>query len=340
MPDTVTYLRPAAAGASSVPAAASAPAGGAAGLRADSAALAALSAADSAARATADSAAAGAYPFVGDTLAPFGRLLCLDPAAAADAEAAWHTVDAAALYGVQSTAAAAPQPRPVAHGSLVRNAAFEGAVLLLAGLYVTLLYRNLGDVRSLLSRISRDAASAERLAEDPGRSGFGRFLRIAAAIGLLFVGIAVVKGADELIPPCRAALLPPSALLVLPVLATLLCALVAGFRVAALRLAGAVTRTQHVVGQLLLVGRIYFALTVIVAVPALALYALCPRGEGTVWLCLTAGALAVTSMLYLRESLNLFISKKISILHWFLYLCIVEIFPVSFVWLLLAGRPQ
>lgn len=44
----------------------------------------------------------------------------------------------------------------------------------------------------------------------------------------------------------------------------------------------------------------------------------------------------VTAILYLREVLNLFISKKVSILHWILYLCIVEVFPVSLLWLLVA----
>ncbi|WP_300904767.1 DUF4271 domain-containing protein [uncultured Alistipes sp.] len=352
MPDTVTYLRPAAVADSvagtaggAVAGSAAAPAAGRPAVR--PAASAVRPAADSTSSASlvpapADSAAAGASALACDTLAPLGRAFSFDPAAdpAADARAAWRTVDAAELYGAQSAAVAAPGPRVGERASLVRNAAFEGAVLLLAGLYVMLLYRHLGDVRSLLSRISRDTASVERLAEDPGRSGFGRFLRVAAAIGLLFAGIAVVKGADELVPPHRAAALAPMAVAALPGLATLLCALVAGFRIAALRIAGAVTRTQPFVGQLLLVGRIYFALAVLFAVPLVTLYALCPRGGGSLWLCLAAGALAVTSMLYLRESLHLFIGKKISILHWFLYLCAVEIFPVSFVWLLLAGSSQ
>ena len=359
MPDTVTYLRPAAVADSvagtaggAVAGSAAAPAAGRPAVRPAAsavrpAAFAVRPAADSTSSASlvpapAGSAAAVASAPARDTLAPFGGALCPDPAAdpAADARAAWRTVDAAELYGAQSAAVAAPGPRAGERASLVRNAAFEGAVLLLAGLYVMLLYRHLGDVRSLLSLISRDTASVERLAEDPGRSGFGRFLRVAAAIGLLFAGIAVVKGADELVPPHRAAALAPMAVAALPGLATLLCALVAGFRIAALRIAGAVTRTQPFVGQLLLVGRIYFALAVLFAVPLVTLYALCPRGGGSLWLCLAAGALAVTSMLYLRESLHLFIGKKISILHWFLYLCAVEIFPVSFVWLLLAGSSQ
>ena len=53
---------------------------------------------------------------------------------------------------------------------------------------------------------------------------------------------------------------------------------------------------------------------------------------------IAAGAMPKTSQVsvYLKESLMLFLSKKISILHWFLYLCAVEIFPVSFVWLSLT----
>ena len=82
--------------------------------------------------------------------------------------------------------------------------------------------------------------------------------------------------------------------------------------------------------------RAYVALAVIVTAPVLLLFALCPRNTGDVWFLIITIELAVTAVLYLRESLHLFISKKISILHWILYLCTVEIFPVSLVWLLLA----
>ena len=38
----------------------------------------------------------------------------------------------------------------------------------LAATYAMLLYRNLGDVRTLLDRISRDTATGQRLSEEPG----------------------------------------------------------------------------------------------------------------------------------------------------------------------------
>ena len=73
-----------------------------------------------------------------------------------------------------------------------------------------------------------------------------------------------------------------------------------------------------------------------VALSALLLFALCPRGTGDVWFCIIVIELLATVFLYLRETLNLFLSKKISILHWILYLCTVEIFPISLIGLLAA----
>ena len=93
---------------------------------------------------------------------------------------------------------------------------------------------------------------------------------------------------------------------------------------------------QPFVSQLLLLKRTYFSLAVIVTSPALLLFALCPRGTGDVWFCIIVVELLVTAVLYLRETLNLFLAKKVSILHWFLYLCAVEVFPISFIWLIAA----
>ena len=125
-------------------------------------------------------------------------------------------------------------------------------------------------------------------------------------------------------------------LLAMSLLATLACTAIVACQAALVRIAGAVTVSQPFVSQLMLLRRTYFALAVIVTSPALLLFALCPRGTGNVWFSVITIELAMTAFLYLKESLNLFISKKISILHWFLYLCSVEIFPVSLLWLSLV----
>lgn len=249
---------------------------------------------------------------------------------------AWRDVPPEAVFGTESVPARVERLHAMQEVTLTGNPVFQGFVLLLAVTYATLLYRNLGDIRLLLTRVSRERATGERLTEDPGGSGFPRFLNIATTIGMLFMGVMAVKYGDSLMPGRLNELLSHGAVLALSLLATLACAGVVLFQLAAVRLAGAVTLSQPFISQVVLLKRTYFTLAVIITSPVLLLFALCPRGTGSVWFFIIVIQLAVTAILYLREVLNLFISKKISILHWILYLCIVEVFPVSLLWLLVA----
>ena len=248
----------------------------------------------------------------------------------------WRDTTAAAVFGPASVEAAPRTLLPSGAPSLTDNAVFQSFVLLLAATYATLLYRNIGDIRTLVGHISRDATSRQRLSEDPGSSGFSRFLHIVTAIGMLFLGVFAVKYGDALMPRLLTDTLSHGAVLAMSLLATLACTAIVACQAALVRIAGAVTVSQPFVSQLMLLRRTYFALAVIVTSPALLLFALCPRGTGNVWFSVITIELAMTAFLYLKESLNLFISKKISILHWFLYLCTVEIFPVSLLWLSLV----
>lgn len=247
----------------------------------------------------------------------------------------WRDTTAAALFGEASVTVQPPRMQTAPPASLTENATFQSFVLLLAAIYAMLLYRNLGDVRTLLDRISRDTATGQRLSEEPGGSGFSRFLNIATTIGMLFMGVMAVKYGDSLMPS-QLETLSHGAVLALSLLATAACYGVVLYQMTVVRLTGAVTLSQPFISQLVLLKRTYFSLGVIVTSPALLLFALCPRGTGNVWFCIIIIELAVTAGLYLRETLNLFIAKKISILHWFLYLCTVEILPISLLWLLAA----
>lgn len=283
-------------------------------------------AADSLAARTADSLAAW----------PYDRYGTADSLPAEQQAVIWRDTTTEAVFGRES-ALVPPRPLPQAVGqSLTDNAVFQGFVLLLAGTYATLLYRNIGDIRMLLGHISREQAGGVRLSEDPGSSGFTRFLNLATAIGMLFLGIVAVKYGDSIMPPALSEALSHGAVLALSLIATLACAAIFALQKGFLQLVGAITASQHTVSQLWFLRRTYFVLGIIVTSPALLLFALCPRGSGDVWFCVIAIELAITVILYLRETLYLFISKKISILHWILYLCAVEIFPISLIWLLVT----
>lgn len=289
---------------------------------------------DSAAlRVPADSIPAPAVDSVGQTAADtlFFRNF---RATETESSSVWRDTTSATLFGETSVTVRPLRMQSAEPISLTENAVFQSFVLLLAATYAMLLYRNLGDVRTLLDRISRDTATGQRLSEDPGGSGFSRFLNIATTIGMLFMGVMVVKYGDSLMPSRLGETLSHGAVLALSLLATAACCGVVAYQMAVVRLAGAVTISQPFISQLVLLKRTYFALGVIVTSPVLLLFALCPRGTGNVWFCIIIIELAITAGLYLRETLNLFITKKISILHWFLYLCTVEIFPISLLWLL------
>lgn len=133
-------------------------------------------AADSLAAHTADSLAAW----------PYDRYGTADSLPAEQQAVIWRDTTAEAVFGRESVLVP-PRPLPQAVGqSLTDNAVFQGFVLLLAGTYATLLYRNIGDIRTLLGHVSRERAGGVRLSEDPGSSGFTRFLNLATAIGMLF----------------------------------------------------------------------------------------------------------------------------------------------------------
>ena len=231
-------------------------------------------------------------------------------AATGAAPSEWRDTTSAAIFGAQSTLAE-PARIPLAPPpSLTENAVFQSFVLLLAATYAMLLYRNLGDVRTLLGRISRDTATGERLSEDPGGSGYSRFLNIATAIGLLFSGRrgGQIRRHADARPAGRGHSAGRSPDFEPPGLAR--CAgrsRLSGNRRAAGR---DLDPSQPFIAQLMLLKRTYFALGVVLISPPLLLFALCPQGTGGVWFCIVAIELTAAAVLYLKETLNLFLSKK------------------------------
>lgn len=244
--------------------------------------------------------------------------------------------DAADIFGPAATLA--PAPHPVAGSrSLTDNALFQGCVLLLAAAYILLLHHNLPEIRVLFARISRRGTSGKRISEESAGSTSTRLSPLSTLLGALFVGIFLVKGADLLLPEERIAALPRTAVPLLCLLASALGLAVLLYQQTLLRLTGALTLTTPFIRQLEQVRQTCFSIAVLLLSPLLLLFALCPRNTGGVWFVLIVMLLTGTLCLYLKETLSLFISKKISILHWFLYLCSVEIFPVSLL-VLLATR--
>lgn len=265
-----------------------------------------------------------------------GYLFPGDSAAAASEPVVWRDTTAQAVFGVASLRAEMREEEIEVHNVPTDNVPFQCYVLLLAITYAVLLYRNLGDIKTLLNRTFHDAASRKRLSEDTGSSGFSRFLNITTAIGLLFIGPLAVKFGGERIGGLLPDHLEGVAMLGLSLATTLAAGIVVLYQHLVLRSAGAITVSRPFILQLLQLRRTYFALIVVGVAPVLLLFILCPPHSGGIWFHVVLLESAIALILYLKESLSLFLSKNFSILHWFLYLCAVELFPISLLWLSLT----
>ncbi len=93
-----------------------------------------------------------------------------------------------------------------------------------------------------------------------------------------------------------------------------------------------VTRNQEFRAQILQLKAIIFTIFVMVATPIM----LCFSAGGNLWgewIVYLSGIVSVAVLLlYIYEYFLLFLSKKVSIFHTFLYLCTVEIFPITLIW--------
>lgn len=249
---------------------------------------------------------------------------------------AWRDTTARAVFGNTSILAEPHGTTSDKAAAPTDNASFQCFVLALAAVYAILIYRNFNDIAALLSRLFHDASPGKRLTEESGNSGFTHFLRITNIIGLLALGLPVVKFGGGMIPRIPDGLLADNIMLILSIATSLAAGAVMLYQRLVLQSAGAITVSQPFIAQLMQLKRTCFALAVVFALPVLLLFVLTTAETGKIWLYLFLAESALAIILYLKESLALFLSKNFSILHWFLYLCTVDVFPISLIWLLIT----
>lgn len=235
---------------------------------------------------------------------------------------------AADLFGPASALAQSPAfPSAAPDGFGIPLQAF---LLLLGALYFLLLSNHLGNVYTLVVHSAAGSAAGRRPLDLRGGSNYTPFLNLSIIVGLLFSGILFVR---FVVPQTH---LGPIRELALVFAAAAALASLLALQTGMLKLAGAVTLTQELTQELTGVKRTSLALGSVLLPPVLLCYALVPARSGAGWLYVLAAGTALVLISFLKETSALFVSKKISIFHWFLYLCLVELFPVSLLWLLIA----
>ena len=218
-------------------------------------------------------------------------------------------------------------------GTLIDDWFFQLLALLLLTIFIFFIARHKHQIFTMLGRMLRgrlpEDYSVGRRDEVLTRS----FLHSSSAIGVLLVTLLLTKYAPLWLPESFdisagwqstvAAALSLAAIFAIGV-----------FEQGVLRIIGIVTHNGDVVGTMLYIKRAYFALAAIAMAPIFLLGILSAEKVTAGWNILLAAECAVLTLLFIKETLTFFIDKKIPILHWILYLCTVEVFPLSLIWAL------
>lgn len=211
-------------------------------------------------------------------------------------------------------------------GEVVQNL----LVAVVVFLYFFCLYRYFDDVRALFGSVfRRSVAPSERMLERRRSEIFYGFLGKLFLIGTCTLGAIASLWADRTV---AWEAVGPYARVALPFAAMAAFVAVVAVQYAMLAVAGGITRSWPTMAVLLRIRLIYFVLATVIVLPPVLMWQMNGGTGGEVWLRVACLAAAVAVVMYVRESVTLFNSKKISILHWILYLCIVEIMPFTLLW--------
>lgn len=211
-------------------------------------------------------------------------------------------------------------------GDVVQNL----LVAVVVFLYFFCLYRYFDDVRALFGSVFRRSVTpSERMLERRRSEIFYGFLGKLFLIGTCTLGAISSLWADRTV---AWEAVGPYARVALPFAAMAAFVAVVAVQYAMLAVAGGITRSWSMMAVLLRIRLIYFVLATVIVLPPVLMWQMNGGTGGEVWLRVACLAAAVAVVMYVRESVTLFNSKKISILHWILYLCIVEIMPFTLLW--------
>ncbi|MCL2562240.1 MAG: DUF4271 domain-containing protein [Rikenellaceae bacterium] len=183
--------------------------------------------------------------------------------------------------------------------------------------------------------IFRGRATTERMLGEQGKI-FTRFLTQTLVLGIAVTALAVLKFVDmsalDRLPPLddRQAVAAIAGM-------TAVVAALWGFRYLLLKITGGLTRSQKFVARLFYLRKIVTAIGTVALLPVFLLFALSGGEAARVLGFAVAAIIAAAAILLTTRTLMFFVRQGFSISLWFLYLCAVEILPVSFL-VIAAGR--
>jgi len=215
-----------------------------------------------------------------------------------------------------------PSALPVGSGRIdTVSPFFQGFVLLVAVFFVMLAANRRQEIGLFVADNSTDARLYENRKNVAGLLGF---LVVAGWMSVVVVVIRLLAETDGWTMD-MAWKIP---------LAVAAVSLAGVYKWLTLTVSGHLVLQDELAHKLILLHALCIGRIALYGLPFALFYALSPAGSGQWWLRLWGAVCIYRAVLLVGKSLSLFLIKKISILHWILYLCSVEVFPVTLLVLL------
>ena len=212
---------------------------------------------------------------------------------------------------------------------LTDNPIFQTILVILSLLYLFLLYRYHEPIR-LFCSVVLNRKKEEKTFADPGRQ-FEQFLFCSILLGILSFGCTATRLLGLFVSTFEITTLPPVFRTTLSLSIALSTALVIALQCGITDAVGRLTFSTEITTHLIRLKQLFLASIGLVLTP----FVLLSLNEGAGWdnfmTYLYLSIICITYFIFLYKTCVLFIQRNVSLLHWILYLCGVEIFPVSLI---------
>ncbi len=230
------------------------------------------------------------------------------------------------MFGQESTMGSYAAVEPL-QPTLISEPLFQGLVIAGIVAYLFVLYRFWGFISHMWHGIIT-RRSERHMRDEGGELPLQRFKLTVLALGVVLLSLVVVRFVDMSLEAnslvydsSKAALAPLYALM----------AMMAMFlwQHILYKVVQWVTRSD-IMSAAGAVSLLNMVRCVVLLFPIVAIWLVAPDDMLSIWSIVLCVVMGVMSIIYLKETFVLFIGQKISILHWFLYLCTAILLPISF----------
>lgn len=239
-------------------------------------------------------------------------------------------------FAITIVEALGPDSRLIVEGAsgtrtLYMGVAFEWITLVAVLIYLFFGVRYYNYIRYVMLSIF-GVKLIERKGSHLSRGEQNNYLAIMIGLGLLLSTMAASKAAAVYAPQMlMEGISATSAYAVLAVAIALFVGVIFGSYVVVLLVAGFISEQQVLCKMLLRCRLQNMALAFTVAIPLLVLYLVAVQFSATVIVTGLVIVAILAEMISIKDTFFCFKQQKVSILHWFLYLCAVELLPISFI---------